>query len=71
MSEEVYMNLQTSERAVATMASTVFSAFVTAGQLKETNEDELIERSVSIAIKIAQKSDKLIDSDDENKRVRH
>lgn len=67
MSEEVYFSLQESESTVAMMASHIFAGFVTAGQLTDSNEDALINRSLSIAIKMAQKADKVIDSDNENK----
>jgi hypothetical protein len=66
MSEETYLKLQHSESVVAHMASRILSAYITSGQLSETNEDELIARSLALAIKLAEKTDKTIDSDNES-----
>jgi hypothetical protein len=66
MTEETYLKLQHSETAVAHMASRILSAYIVSGQLSETNEDELISRSLKLAIELAEKADKLIDSDDES-----
>jgi hypothetical protein len=67
MTEETYLNLQHSESSVAHMASRILSAYIASGQLSETNEDELINRSLTLAIKLAHKADRFIDSDNESR----
>jgi len=66
MLEETFLRLQPSESNVCEMASRIFAAYVSSGQLTTENEDQLIERSISIAIKMAQKTDRTIESDNEN-----
>jgi len=66
MLEETFLRLQPSEGIVSEMASRIFAAYVSAGQLTTANEDELIERSIAIAIKMAQKVDRAIESDNES-----
>jgi hypothetical protein len=67
MTEETYIRLQYSESVVSHMASRILSAFIASGQLSETNEDELMNRSLAMAIDLALKADRLIDSDEESK----
>ncbi len=66
MIEETFIRLQHSEGIVCEMASRLLAAYVSSGQLSSDNEDELIEQSLSMAIKLARKADQLIESDDEN-----
>ncbi|MDD2829497.1 MAG: hypothetical protein PHW18_07995 [Sulfuricurvum sp.] len=64
--EETYLKLQYSENTIAHMASRLLAAYVTSAQLTPSNESELIDRSVRLAIKLAYTADKLIESDNEN-----
>ncbi len=66
MVEETFLRLQASEGVVCTMASTLLAAYISSGQLNAGNEDELIERTLTLAIKLAQKADRAIESDSEN-----
>ena len=67
MNEETFLRLQHSESIVSTAASQILSAFIISGQLTKENEDELINRSLEMAIKLVHKADQLVDSDDESK----
>ena len=66
MAEEVFLRLQHSEGVVCRMASHLLAAFITSGQLTPDNENELIDRSLRMAIKLALRADRVIDSDDES-----
>jgi ABC-type glucose/galactose transport system permease subunit len=66
MIEQTYLKLQNSEGIVCQMASRLLAAQIAAGQLNSQNEDELIGRSLAMAIKLAQRADRMIDSDNEN-----
>lgn len=65
MAKEEYMQLQHSESVVAQMAATVFAGLIQKQELSANNEDELVERSVAIAIKLAVQTEKLVKSDEE------
>jgi len=65
MTKEALMSLQHSESVVAQMAATIFAGLVQKGELASTNEDAVIAKSVTIAIKMAQHVDKHIKSDEE------
>ena len=65
MAKEEFMNMQHSESVVAQMAATIFSSLVAATPLTDANEDALIEKSVALAIKIANKAENAIKSDGE------
>lgn len=65
MTQEQYMSLQHSESVVAQMAATIFAGFIQKGELRENNEDDLVNRSVDIAIKLANRTDALVKSDEE------
>jgi hypothetical protein len=66
MIEETFLRLQHSEGIVCETASRLLAAYISSGQLNSENESELVERSVSLAIKLAEKTDRAIESDDEN-----
>ena len=66
MIEQTYLKLQNSEGVVCQMAPRLLPAHIAAGQLNSQNEDELIGRSLAMAIKLAQRADRMIDSDNEN-----
>ncbi len=63
--KEEFMHLQNSEAVVAKMAATIFSSLINNTPLHNSNEDELVEKAVSIAIKIALRAEKTIKSDQE------
>ena len=65
MIEQTFLRLQHSEGVVCQMAAQFLGAFISSGQLDSGNEDELIERSLAMAIKLALKADRAIESDDE------
>lgn len=67
MIEETYLKLHFSESTVAEIASRLLSAYIVSGQLSESNEDELISKSLKLAIKLAHQADKVIDSDNESR----
>jgi len=63
--KEEFMQLQNSEAVVAKMAATIFASLINNVPLHNSNEDELVEKSVAIAIKIANRIEKVIKSDTE------
>lgn len=65
MAKEEFMDLQHSESVVAQMAATVFAGLVRKNEYSSSAEDELVELSVSIAIKLALRAEKLVKSDQE------
>ncbi len=65
MEKEEYMSMQHSESVVAQMAATIFSSLIARDTSYASNEDELIEKSVALAIKLAKRTDNLIKSDEE------
>jgi len=68
MTDFHYMKLQHSESIIAQMAATVFAALVQKQELGRQSEDELVERSVSIAIKLAERTESRVKSDEEWQR---
>jgi len=66
MIEETFLRLQHSEGVVCAMASRLLAAHIASGRLSAENEDQLIEQSLSMAIKLARLADRAIESDDEN-----
>ncbi len=65
MAKEEYMHLQHSESVVAQMSATIFAALAQKTELTAASEDELVERSLAIAIKLANRAEELIKSDEE------
>ena len=65
MEKEEYLSLQHSESVVAQMAATIFSSLIARDTSYASNEDELIEKSVALAIKLAKQADTMIKSDEE------
>lgn len=65
MSKEEFLHLQHSESVVAQMAATIFSGLVQQQKLTTENEDELVERSIAIATKLALRAEQVIKSDEE------
>jgi hypothetical protein len=65
MANPQYLRLQPSKAVVAQMAATIFAGFVQHGQLRDDNEGDLVERSVTLAIKLANRAEALVTSDEE------
>lgn len=63
--KEEFMHLQNSEAVVAKMAATIFASLIIHTPLQNSNEDELVEKSLALAIKIANRAEKIIQSDQE------
>ncbi len=63
--KEEFMHLQFSEAVVAKMAATIFASLINNIPLHNSNEDELVAKSVAIAIKIANQAEKVVKSDQE------
>ena len=61
---EEYPDLQHNESVVAQMSATIFSVPVQRQELSSSNEDDLIEKSVSIAIKLANRTEMIIKSNE-------
>lgn len=66
MAEETFIRLQHSEGVVCQMASRLLAAFISSGQLTPENEDVLVDRSIGMAVKLAFRTDRAIESDDED-----
>ena len=65
MADHAYLHLRNSESTVAAMAATVFSSLIQQRELTNQNENELVERAVTIAIKLAVRTEQLVKSDEE------
>ena len=65
MANETLLHLQYSESVVANMAATVFAGLVQSPELRTATEDQLIEKSAAIAIKLAVRVEKMVKSDQE------
>ncbi len=64
MANPQYLHLQPSKSVVAQMAATIFAGFVQNGALREDNEDDLVERAVAIAIKLANRTEAQVTTDE-------
>lgn len=60
-----HIRLQDSERALLDASAQIFSAFLIAGQYHEAQEKELAERSVKLAIALAEEVEERVIADDE------
>ena len=65
MAKKVYSSLQPSEMAIFRAAANIFSGYVATGKVNEENENDMIGKSISIAIKIASTVDETVQSDEE------
>lgn len=65
MNKVEYLHLQHSESVVASMAATIFAGLARQSELTAAMEDQLVERSVAIAIKLAVRAENLVKSDQE------
>jgi hypothetical protein len=65
MEEPKYLKLQWSESVIVVAASQIFAAYVSAGRVNDSNEEQMLLKSIRTAIKLADKADTLVKSDDE------
>ncbi len=65
MAKEEYLHLQHSESVIAQMSATIFAALAQKTELTPASEDELVEKALSIAIKLANRAEERIKSDEE------
>lgn len=65
MANEVLMHLQHSESVVSQMAATILAGLMQSNAAGSSSEDELVERSAILAIKLAMRVEKLVKSDEE------
>jgi hypothetical protein len=61
-----YLNLQPSEEAVLHAASRIFAGFIAAGSVTAETQNELADRSVKLATRMALVIEKYIQSDNED-----
>lgn len=61
-----YLSLEPSETAVLHAASRIFAAFITSGAVSQANENELSDRAVQLATRMALVIEKYIQSDRED-----
>ncbi len=66
MVEETFFRLQHSESVICHMASRLLAAQIAAGRLSADTEEALLEQCLDLAIKLARKADRAIESDNEN-----
>ncbi len=64
MENPQYLHLLPSTSIVAQMAATIFSGFVQKGEVREDNEDELVERAVAIAVKLVNRTEARVTTDE-------
>jgi len=65
MNGKVYLKLLPSEVAVVDAASRILSAYVTTNAVTPENEEEMTEKAVGIALKIAEKIDNVVKTEGE------
>jgi hypothetical protein len=62
---EVFLHLQRSEASVAATASAIFAAYIGRDIVDEHNADHYIDKSVALAVKLVQRVEKVVKSDEE------
>jgi len=65
MSKEAYLSMQRSESVVASMAATIFAAYVQRHDITDANEESFVRKAVDAALKLATYADKVVKSDEE------
>jgi len=66
MIEETFLRLHPSESVVSSMAAQILSAFILSGKVESGNEDAYIDQAANLAIKLAKRIDRAVESDDES-----
>lgn len=67
--KQEFLHLQHSEEVVAKMAATIFGSLIQGTPLHNSNEEELIDKSISIAIKMAIRVEKTVKSSSESNKT--
>jgi hypothetical protein len=65
MDEKAYLKLHPSEAVIVKAAATIFSGYLAAGHVGDDVEQDLVERSVDIAIRMAGLIDARVQCQDE------
>ncbi len=65
MSNETYLALQHSEARVASIAATIYAAYIGSRDIDDSNEDEYLRKAVAAAVKLVVHVDKIVMSDEE------
>lgn len=65
MEDKAYLKLHPSEAVITNAAAQIFSGYVAAGQVSDDNEQDLVERSVDIAIRLTTLIDVRVQCEDE------
>jgi hypothetical protein len=65
MKKPAYLSLQHSESVIVSSATTIFSAYVSAGKVPEGDEQIWMKKAISEAIWIARATDAMVHSDNE------
>jgi len=68
MQQQSYQSLQWSESVIIAAASRIFAAYIAKGRVTDSNEEEMILKAIQTAIRMADKTDAMVKSDDEGKR---
>lgn len=63
MSDKVYVNLHASELTIYSAAVEIFSSYVANEKINNHNEQEMVQKSVDLAIAIANHVDERVESD--------
>lgn len=63
--DQKYLHFLPTESAIFEGAASIFAAYVQNNQVNESNEDELIQKSVTLAIKIACQVDETVRTEGE------
>jgi hypothetical protein len=59
------LSLQPSETALLHAASRIYAAYIASGHVTEGNEDDMLDRSLAEALKLAQLAEEAVQSDRE------
>jgi hypothetical protein len=65
MEDKAYLKLHPSEAVITNAAAQIFSGYVAAGQVSDETEQDLVERSVDIAIRMTALIDARVQCEDE------
>lgn len=66
MTEQTFLRLQPSEAVVCHMASRLLAAQLAAGAVNADNESAVLERCAQLALSLARRIDRAVESDDES-----
>ncbi len=67
MKKSTFIRLQPNESKVYHAASRIYASYIAANQLNKENDAEIMLKSVESAIKLAELTDSMVQSDDELK----